>query len=100
MRGQAGRCTGSLHRDDELADRAAAFELGDRFVRLVEGVGFADQRGDLAILPQLLQLGDVGGVLLRLARGEGAPEHAANIAAFQQGEVERHLGDARRETDY
>ena len=35
-----------------------------------------------------------------LACGEGAPEHAADVAGLQQGEIERHLGDSRREADH
>ena len=38
-------------------------------------------------------------ICLRIACGECAPEHAADIAALQQRKIERQLRNARRETD-
>ena len=41
----------------------------------------------------------MGGIGLGIAGGEGAPEDAADVAALEQGEVERQLRDAGGEAD-
>ena len=58
-----------FHCDHELADRAAVFELGDGLMRAFDRIGFADQRIDLARLPQVEQFLDIALIALGLARG-------------------------------
>ncbi len=58
-------------------------------------------RGDFSLRRPLHQLLEVGAVLLRVDPGPRAPEHAADVAALQQREVERHLRNvAGRKTDH
>ena len=42
----------------------------------------------------------MGRISFRVTRGKRTPEHAADVAALEQGEVEREAGDASRETDH
>src|SRR3546814_9353899 len=86
-------------RNHQLADRAAVAELGDRLAAVGEREAFGDARSDLALLPQLEQPRDIGAVALRLARDEGAPEDAGDVAALEQRQVERQARDARGEAD-
>ena len=50
--------------------------------------------GELAFGMPSEQLLEVGQVVLGLALGEGAPEHADHRGALEQGQVHRQLGDA------
>src|SRR4029453_2116344 len=42
----------------------------------------------------------MGRVGLRIARREGSPEHTADVAAFEQRQVERKLGNSSGEADH
>src|SRR5215216_83298 len=81
---------------DYLAHRLAAGEYLQRFGGLRQRKGAVDMRGDLAFRSPLHELFQVGAVLLRVDPGPSAPEHAADIAALEQREVERHLRNVTR----
>src|SRR3546814_8486736 len=85
--------------DDQFADRGAVAGLGDRLAAVFEAEAFGDARADLALFPQLEQPRDIGAVAHRLARDESAPEDARNVAALEQGQVERQARNARGEAD-
>jgi len=53
-----------------------------------------------ADVTQLEQRLDMGGIRSRIARGESAPENAANVAALEQRKVQRKLRNARWKTDH
>src|SRR5690606_18528689 len=73
--------------------------LGDRLAAVGETEAFGDARADLALLPQLEQPRDIGAVARRLTCDEGTPEDARDVAALEQGQVERQARDARGEAD-
>src|SRR6185437_12037951 len=83
----------------QLADRLAIAKLGDRFAGALQGIGCADFRRDSPLLPPAEQLLHVLGIALRLAREKAAPEHAANVTALEESEVQRELCNTRREAD-
>lgn len=83
----------------QLADCAARAEFGDGLAAVLEGEGFADVRVDAAFFPQAEEVIDMRGVRLGIAGGEGAPENAADVAAFQQCQVEREFWNAGGEAD-
>src|SRR5438270_8223867 len=89
----------SSQRDDQLARAPAIAQRGNRFGGAFEGEGRADLRRDLALGPPAEQLVDVRSIAPGLARGERAPKDAADVAALEQGEVERELRDARGKAD-
>src|SRR4051812_13639643 len=84
-------------RYDELPDRLAVAQRGDCVPPALERIGRADLRRDLAFGPPAEQLFDMRRITLRIARSKRSPEHAAHVAALEQGQVERELGDTRGE---
>src|SRR3546814_5264031 len=94
-RGQAEISDG----DDQLADRRPVAELGNRLAAVFEAEALGDARLDLALFPQLEQPRDISAVALGFTRDESAPEDARDVAALEQGQVERQARDARREAD-
>ena len=84
---------------DDLADRPAVGEGGDRFPALLKGEHLGHFGLELSLRVERQQIGDVGLVPLRLTRDEGAPEHAAHVATFEQGQVQRQAWDAGGKTD-
>src|SRR5438552_10585515 len=86
-------------RHHELADGPAVTERGDRLAGPLQRIGRADLWRDLVFAPPAEQPLNMIGVALRLAGDEPAPEHAAHIAALEQGQVEREFCDSSREAD-
>ena len=85
---------------DDLADGAALGDGVEGEVRLREGEPLAHERPDPALAGPSGQDGELAGGLGGLAAGEVAPEHADDLAALEEREVERDAGDlARREAD-
>src|SRR3546814_6846691 len=70
-----------------------------RSAAVFEAEALRDARLDLALFPQLEQPRDISAVARRLARDESAPEDARDVAALEQGQVERQARDARGEAD-
>ena len=66
----------------------------DGVSRLFQGEGLRDQRLELAFAEPLHQLLEVGQVVLRLALGKAAPEHADQRGALEQRQVGRQCRDA------
>src|SRR6185312_10583671 len=83
----------------QLADRIAIAKLRDRFAGVLQGIGCTDFRRDSPLPPPAEQLLHVLGIALRLAREKAAPEHAANVTALEESEVQRELCDTRRKAD-
>src|SRR5580765_525004 len=90
---QASKC------HHQLSDGLAVTKRFDRLAGAIQRIGRADLGRDLVLAPPAEQLFDVLGVSLRVASHERAPEDSAYVAALEQGEVERKLRDARRESD-
>src|SRR4051812_28022110 len=83
-----------IERHHQFADRFAVAQSSDRLAAVLERIGRADLRRDLAFPPPAEQLFDMRRVALGVARDEPAPEHTAHVAALQQRQVERQPGDA------
>ena len=82
---------------DQFSNCFARAHLGDRVAALFERKHLGDLRRNFAVGPPVKQLGDIGTIMLRVARGKSAPENTAHIAALQQREIERQFGNASRE---
>jgi hypothetical protein len=74
-------------RHHQLTDGPAVPKRGDRFTGALQRIGRADLRRDLAFVPPAEQLLDMRGIGFRVARREGSPEYAADVAALQQRQV-------------
>src|SRR3546814_5660675 len=68
-----------------------------RSAAVFEAEALRDARLDLALFPQLEQPRDISAVARRLARDESAPEDARDVAALEQGQVERQARDRSEE---
>src|SRR5204863_8764256 len=76
-------------------------EATERLCRLRELQRRIDRRGQLAFRDPREDLFGVRAIARRLAHRERAPEHADDLAALQQYEIERDLRDvARGEADH
>src|SRR5277367_3898029 len=89
----------SRDRHDDLAERVASRQPGDRGARFAkrETLGYA--RPDRAFLVEREKLLGVARVALGIARREGAPEHADDLTGFQQREIERQFWNAGGKAD-
>ncbi len=80
------------HKDQLSFDRAA-LHAGQGLGGSVERQHGVQVRRELAFFDPGEHAGGVGAVALRLQHGELPPEHANDLAALEQRQVERDLGD-------
>ena len=73
--------------------------MGDGLGGVGQGEGLRHVRLDLAVGVHLQELGDALLVLLGVRAHPGAPEHADDLTALKQGQVQRNGGDTGREPD-
>jgi hypothetical protein len=88
-----------IHHHDDLAERLAVSQPGDRFTRLREGKTFRDARPDRALFVEIDKFGHIARMALRIPSDEIAPEDADDFTALEQSENERDFRDPRRKSD-
>src|ERR1700721_1091336 len=78
---------------DYFSHGFAACEYLERVRGLRERKGAIDMGGDFAFRCPLHQSFKISAILVRIESRPCAPEHAPDIAALQQREVQRHFGN-------
>ena len=104
--GQAGLVTvcvtkpnKTLDGDDDLAERLAVDQVLDRFTAAFERERLRHVRFDLTFLVHGEHFSEILLIGCWIAGHGCAPEHAANVARLEQGEVQWNLRNTGRETD-
>ena len=104
--GQAGLVTSCvtkpmkcLNRYHDLAEGFTIDQVLDRFAAALQRERLRHVRFDLALLVHRKHLSEIFLIGRWIARDSCAPEHAANVARLEQGEVQRDLWNTGWETD-